>query len=166
MGKPEERCELTAEGSKVTAYEGCPLTCGKCHSSRRLELEFSMFEPDDMYPEPEPSCEDTDWNRNSGKGRDCAWVAIKPEERCELTAEGSKVTAYEGCPLTCGKCHSSRRLELEFSMFEPDDMYPEPVPSCEDTDWNRNSEKGRDCAWVAIKPEERCELTAEGSKVT
>merc|ERR1712110_782598 len=102
--KPEERCELTAEGSKVTAYEGCPLTCGKCHSSRRLELEFSMFEPDDMYPEPEPSCEDTDWNRNSEKGRDCAWVAIKPEERCELTAEGSKVTAYEGCPLTCGRC--------------------------------------------------------------
>merc|ERR1719446_223763 len=46
-------------------------------------------------------CEDTDWNRNPSRGRDCHWVAHKPESRCALTDESDEVTAYEGCRKTC-----------------------------------------------------------------
>merc|ERR1711937_887356 len=55
----------------------------------------------DGEPSPSP-CEDTDWTRNPSRGRDCGWVAHKPESRCALTDESNKVTAYDGCPKTCG----------------------------------------------------------------
>lgn len=90
-------------------------------------------------PTPSSSCLDGSLKfkvrKNDGRKitRDCPWVAVKAENRCSFDGVSST------CPGTCGTCDICEDSTLRFKIVKGD-----------------GKKIMRDCAWVAVKPGNRC----------
>jgi hypothetical protein len=87
------------------------------------------------------SCvDDASWHKTDEPGKDCAWVAKKPDTRCAVKGPGwgqDRLMASYACKSVCGG-------------------------TCEDSgSWHKNGEDWKGCAWVSIFPEKRCSVRGE-----
>jgi choice-of-anchor B domain-containing protein len=135
----------------------------------------------------ETVCSDvTDFLANGKEGRNCDWIAKKPQTRCLLDSE-----TFSNCPSICHpKCTGNCQIDSEYRQDDNDKRSCDWVaknsekrchtrdgslfiecsgvcnPVCtmdctDDTDYELpggNNGKTRNCEWIAKKKETRCEL--------
>jgi hypothetical protein len=91
--------------------------------------ETPSSDPSEWY-----SCADVPNFLSGGKdGRDCTWVAKKPEKRCHLD-----YNALDNCPSVCSpSCNDNNVCE-------------------DDPTFRANGMDNRNCDWIAKKPQTRC----------
>jgi hypothetical protein len=107
----------------------------------------SFGQPKASYDEDSEDCEDDAGFRfQNDPDRDCSWVGLRPDIRCEREMEGVDLMDY--CPRVCGLC--------------PDDDDDELDGCVNDLDFRFRNLENRDCDWVGRNPDVRCERFWDG----
>lgn len=114
-------------------------------SASTVPSEIPSSTPTDLptdEPSLVPSSDPSEWDpcanvpsfRSEGKvGRDCTWVAEKPEKRCHLD-----YNALDNCPSVCSSSCNNNKV-------------------CgDDPTFRANDDDEKDCDWIAKKPQTRC----------
>ena len=176
--KPNNRCVKEYKNIPLSNY--CPNTCGACPSDPTEAPTDSPVAPvapsaptdaptgvpteSPIVPTPtvEPCEDDENFKHGGDNKKDCDWVAEKAYNRCDKEYQNIPLWMY--CPVACDACGATIAPDPTEAPVAPTDAptgLPTeaptvPNPCADDPDFLYGNKQGKDCDWVAWKPENRC----------